>query len=428
MTMTPEPSAPAANTAAPRRFDVVIVGGGAAGTTVASLLKARRPQLTLCVIEPSDTHWYQPAWTLVGAGAFEIESTRRPTKACIPNGAEWIRGRVSTFQPDQNRVELEDGSAVSYGHLVVAAGLQLNWNKIEGLEATLGKNGVTSNYRPDTAPYTWTCIREFQGGKALFTQPAMPIKCAGAPQKILYMAADRFRRRGLKTELSFLMPGAAIFGVPFYAKALDRVASDYGIALKFGHTLVAVDGPRGRAVFETTADGQSTRHEMAFDLLHVVPPQTAPDFIRASPLADASGWVAVDKHSLRHSRFENVFALGDCTTTPNSKTAAAVRAQAPVVAQNLLAAVDGKTPTARYDGYASCPLTTSVGRIMLAEFAYDGVVTPSFPVDPRVPRRTYWWLKKSYLPSLYWGMLQGSLGPDWHKARSFPDEVPAFSP
>lgn len=406
---------------------VVIIGGGAGGATVASLLLKQRPDLDVAIVEPADTHWYQPAWTLVGAGAFKVEDTGRPMASCLPKRAKRIQSKAAGFRPENNEVVLDDGRSIGYGQLVVATGIQLDWKKIEGLEATLGKHCVTSNYRKDLAPYTWECIQAFNGGKALFTQPAMPIKCAGAPQKILYMAADHFRRRDLKSDLSFFTPGPSMFGVPFYAKALDKVVAEYGITPKFGHTLVAVDGPAKRATFETKLGDTLTRVELPFDLLHVVPPQSAPDFIKASPLADASGWVSVDKHTLRHTKYENVFGLGDCTTTPNSKTAAAVRAQAPVVASQLIHALEKTVSTAKYDGYASCPLTTSVGKIMLAEFAYDGVVTPSFPLDPRVPRRIYWHLKKSYLPTLYWGMLRGNLGLDWHAPRSFPDAVPAFS-
>jgi len=204
---------------------VVIVGGGAGGATVASLLLRQQPDLDVAVIEPSDTHWYQPAWTLVGAGAFKVEATGRPMETCLPAQATRIKARVSGFAPERSEVLLEDGRRVGYGQLVVAAGLQLDWTRIEGLQATLGRNGVTSNYRPDLAPYTWECLQAFNGGQALFTQPAMPIKCAGAPQKILYMAADRFRRRGLQASLSFFTPGAAIFGVPFYARALDKVVA-----------------------------------------------------------------------------------------------------------------------------------------------------------------------------------------------------------
>lgn len=405
---------------------VVIVGGGAAGTTVAALLLKADPTLDIAVVEPSDTHWYQPAWTLVGGGSFDVAKTGRPMAACLPKRVRWVQARVAGFQPADNQLTLEDGRTIGYQHLVVAAGLQLDWHKIDGLAETLGQNGVTSNYRHDLAPYTWERVRNFAGGRALFTQPPMPIKCAGAPQKILYLAADRWRRAGVKAEMAFFTPGPAMFGIPFYSKALDQVVAEYGIAPKFGHTLVAVDGPAKRATFEVKQGDTTTRVEQSFELLHVVPPQSAPDFIKRSALADASGWVTVDKHSLRHTQYANVWALGDCTTTPNSKTAAAVRSQAPVAVANLLASMRGQAPSAKYDGYASCPLTTSVGRIMLAEFVYDGVPAPNFPLDPRVPRRMYWHLKKDYLPPLYWGMLRGNMGVDWHQVRSFPDAVPAL--
>ena len=407
--------------------DILIVGGGAAGLTVATLLRRRRPSLKIIVVEPSDRHCYQPAWTLVGAGQFQISDTVKPTATVMPAGVEWVKQRVTKFNPRQNFVELEDGSGLEYRHLIVAAGLQLDWGKIEGLEATLGKNGVTSNYSFDYAPYTWECIRNLKGGRALFTQPGMPIKCAGAPQKILYMAADYFRQQSVKVDLSFLLPGAAVFGVPFFAKALNEVVAEYGITTSFGHNLVAVEGSRRVATFERVQGTDRQQVEMPFDMIHVVPPQSAPDFIKSSPLADASGWVVVDKNSLQHPAYNNVFALGDCTTTPNSKTAAAVRAQAPVVAGNLLSLMDGEPLSRSYDGYASCPLTTSIGKIMLAEFGYDGAIMPSFPLDPRVPRRMNWWLKRYYLPHLYWKMLNQDLGPDWHRTRTYPEHLPPLT-
>jgi sulfide:quinone oxidoreductase len=409
------------------KTDVLIVRGGAAGMTVASLLRRTRPSLELTIVEPSEQHFYQPAWTLVGAGQFRIEDTVRKTAELIPGGVQWIKQRVTAFEPRANSVSLDDNSRIIYRYLVIAAGLQLDWRKIEGLAETLGKNGVTSNYSFDTVPYTWDCVRKHRSGRALFTQPAMPIKCAGAPQKIAYMAADYFRHHDVSTEVSFLLPGAAVFGVPFFAKALDAVVAEYGIVPRFGHNLVAVDGSRQIATFEKVQGTEKQRIELEFGLLHVVPPQSAPDFIKSSPLADPSGWVLVDKNTLQHPNFANVFALGDCTTTPNSKTCAAVRAQAPVLVGNLLAAMDDEVLAESYDGYASCPLTTSIGRIMLAEFGYDGAIMSSFPLDPRVPRRMNWWLKRHYLPKLYWRMVSSGLGPDWHRRRTFREAVPAIA-
>lgn len=410
------------------RHTVLIVGGGAGGLTVAALLKRMQPTLDVAVIEPSEQHYYQPGWTLVGAGVFDAAVTRRETARYVPDGVHWIKDRVTQLDPAANQLTTASGAVIGYQFLVMAAGLQLNWGSIDGLEQTLGKNGVSSNYRFDLAPYTWECISQVRGGKALFTQPAMPIKCAGAPQKIMYMAADHWRRQGVIAEIHFFNPGAAMFGVPFYSQALEKVVAHYGVHKHFGHMLVAVDGERRRATFETTVGEAKQRNEVDFDFLHVVPPQSAPDFIRQSPLADAAGWVSVDKHQLRHTQYENVFGLGDCTTTPNSKTAAAVRAQAPVLVGNLLQAQAGQPLTHRYDGYASCPITTSKGRIMLAEFLYDGVVSPSLPLDPRIPRRGYWAMKKYYFPWLYWQMLTGDLGPDWHRVRKFPEAVPPLAP
>lgn len=408
------------------QHQIVIVGGGAGGLSVAGCLLKERPQLDIAIIEPSEHHYYQPAWTLVGGGAYEATKTRRPEAACIPGNAKWIREACASFEPDNNALLLANGDRVEYQYLVVAAGIQLDWHKIEGLEATLGKNGVTSNYRYDLAPYTWECIRNMTGGTALFTQPTMPIKCAGAPQKIMYLAADHFRTQSVRVDVRFCPAGASMFGVPPYSAALDKVVEAYGATPDFKHKLVAIDGPQKIATFEVGDTGE--RVDKHFDMIHVVPPQSSPDFIKQSPLANEAGWVAVDKSSLRHDNYNNVFGLGDCTSTPNSKTAAAVRSQAPVAAANLLAAIDGKQAPASYDGYAACPVTTSLGRVMLCEFSYGGVITPSFSGDPRLPRRSYWWLKKYYFPRLYWRMLNGNMGPFRSTERTLPEQLPAIRP
>ncbi len=414
------------NATSQRSHQIVIVGGGAGGLSVASALLKQQPELDIAIIEPSESHYYQPAWTLVGGGAYDIKATQRAEADCLPPQAHWIKQSVAKLDPAQNQVTLKDGCSVGYQYLVVAAGIQLDWDKIVGLEATLGENGVSSNYSFDYAPYTWDCIRNFRGGRALFTQPAAPFKCAGAPQKILYLAADHFRRNSISADIHFCTAAGAMFGVPFYSKALEQVMAHYGAAPDYKHNLVAVDGQNKQATFEVGED--KTLTTLDFELLHVVPPQSAPDFIKNSPLANEAGWIAVDPSTLRHDHYDNVFGLGDCTSTPNSKTAAAVRIQSPVVVANLLAVMDGNTPSHTYDGYASCPLTTSYGKVLMAEFVYGGTVAPNFPLDPRVPRRSYWWLKTVLLPRMYWAMVEGRPGPDWHAEREFPEQLPAIQP
>ncbi|SHH86122.1 NAD(P)/FAD-dependent oxidoreductase [Pollutimonas bauzanensis] len=411
------------------KHTVVIIGAGTGGAAVAARLRRAKPDLDIAIIDPSPFHYYQPAWTLVGGGQYAVARTRRPTKAVLPANVAYFQDHVTSFDPDRNQLALGGGNRLGYDFLVVAAGIQLNWDAIEGLSEALGKNGVSSNYRYDLAPYTWDCIQKLRGGVALFTQPPGQIKCAGAPQKALYLAADFLRKRKIQADLRFYTAAGAMFGVPFYSKALDKVIASYGAQAQLGRNLVAVNGPSKTAVFETVVDGQKQREEVAFDFLHAVPPQSAPDFIRNSPLADAAGWLDVDKSTLQHVRYPNIFGLGDCTSTPNSKTAAAVKSQVPVLAGNLLQALGGRQATAQYDGYAACPLTTSAGKVLLAEFCYGGVVSPSLPLDPRVPRRFYWWLKKSFLPFFYWNVLiKGRNLASTHKKRDFPEQLPAIRP
>lgn len=408
------PALPPADSSRADHHKVVIVGAGAAGIATASSLIARDPSLDIALIDPADVHYYQPGWTMVGAGVFKASSTAHTMAATLPRGVHWIKARVDGFDPQGQLVLLEGGRAVSYEQLVVCPGLKLDWNAIEGLSETLGRNGVTSNYRYDLAPYTWQLVRELKQGRALFTQPPMPIKCAGAPQKALYLSCDHWLRSGHlgNVRASFFNAGAVLFGVPDYVPALMSYIDKYGVDLNYQHRLTAVDGANKRATFvRTLPDGSTETRVEAFDMLHVVPPQVAPDFIRQSPLADAAGWVDVDPHTLRHRQFGNIHALGDVANTTNAKTAAAARKQAPVVANNVLVALGRLATLAQYDGYGSCPLTVERGKIVLAEFTYGGKLAPSFPrwlLDGRRPTRLAWLLKAQILPPLYWkAMLKG---------------------
>ncbi|MEM1044931.1 MAG: TIGR01244 family sulfur transferase [Pseudomonadota bacterium] len=395
-------------------FDIVIVGAGAAGIAVAASLQGRKPGLEIAIIDPADIHYYQPGWTMVGGGIFEARDTAKTMGSLIPRGVHWIKGAVAAFEPKDDAVILDGCRVVKYGRLVVCPGLKLDWARVEGLEETLGRNGVTSNYRYDLAPYTWKLVEEMASGRAIFTQPSMPIKCAGAPQKALYLSADAWRRRGVldAIDIQFNNAGGVLFGVKDYVPTLQHYMDRYGATLNFFHDLVAVDGPAKQATFEIRKpDTEPVRVTTEFDIMHVCPPQTAPDFVRVSALADPAGWVDVDRSTLRHTEFENIWSLGDVMNAPNAKTAAAARKQAPVVAENIVADIDGRSPVALYDGYGSCPLTVERGRIVLAEFGYGGTLLPSFPsflIDGTKPSRAAWFLKEKMLPPIYWkAMLRG---------------------
>ena len=401
-------------TAEDARFDVVIVGGGAAGIAVASSLKSRKADLDIAIIDPADIHYYQPGWTMVGGGIFKAAQTAKTMGSLIPSGVHWIKSAVAAFEPKDNAVVLDGCRVVKYDRLVVCPGLKLDWNKVDGLVETLGKNGVTSNYRYDLAPYTWHLVQNLNHGRALFTQPPMPIKCAGAPQKALYLSGDHWKRTGVleNIQIEFMNAGGVLFGVKDYVPALMDYVKRYDAKLNFFHNLVAIDGPSRTATFEVKEpETDARRVEVGFDMIHVTPPQTAPDFIRVSPLADQAGWVDVDQATLRHKTFDNVWSLGDVMNAPNAKTAAAARKQAPVVAENLVADIDGRQPHAEYDGYGSCPLTVERGKIVLAEFGYGGKLLPSFPkwlIDGTKPSHAAWLLKERLLPPIYWkAMLRG---------------------
>ncbi|SFI88648.1 bifunctional protein tyrosine phosphatase family protein/NAD(P)/FAD-dependent oxidoreductase [Celeribacter neptunius] len=396
------------------KFDVVVVGGGAAGVAVASSLKSRKSDLEIAIIDPADIHYYQPGWTMVGAGVFEPSTTAKTMGSLIPRGVHWLKSAVAAFEPKNNAVILDGCRVVKYDRLIVCPGLKLDWDRIEGLTETLGKNGVTSNYRYDLAPYTWELVKGLKGGKAVFTQPPMPIKCAGAPQKAMYLSAYEWEQQGVlkNMDIQFMNAGGVLFGVKDYVPALEGYVNRYGIDLNFFHNLKSVDGAAKKATFTVAMpDTDPSEITVDFDMLHVVPPQVAPDFIRVSPLADAAGWVDVDQVTLRHKEFDNIWSLGDVMNAPNAKTAAAARFQAPVVAENVAADIDGKGPEAAYNGYGSCPLTVEKGKIVLAEFGYGGVLLPSFPkwaLDGTKATRKAWWLKEQILPPVYWkAMLRG---------------------
>lgn len=390
---------------------IVIVGGGSAGITVAARLRRALPKATLTLIEPSTKHYYQPLWTLVGGGVVDKEETERDQESVLPAGVAWLCDAATAFFPESSEVETRQSGRIGYDYLVAAPGIQLDWDKVKGLREALGKDGVCSNYSYQYVDKTWEFIRRFSGGSAIFTFPLGGVKCGGAPQKIMYLADDTFRRNGVRerSTVTFASAAAAIFQVPKYAQQLSRIIERRGIETRFLHNLVEVRPATREAVFQRLDPKDEVKEcVLRYDLLHVAPPQSAPDFVKQSPLAGPTGFIDVDKYTLQHTRYANVFALGDASNLPTSKTGAAVRAQAKILVENLVNLVNGDRLGARYDGYTSCPLVTGYGKLILAEFDYDLVPKETFPFDQGKERLSMYLLKRYGLPPLYWnGMLRG---------------------
>lgn len=389
---------------------ILILGGGSAGISAAAQLRRADRGLDIGIVEPSENHFYQPLWTLVGAGVFRPEASRRSEADFIPPRVDWIRDRVSGIRPDEKSVVTAGGRRLTYDWLVVALGIQIDWTAIPGLADGIGTRGICSNYSFEHVAFTWETIRTFKGGTALFTVPNTAVKCGGAPQKIMYLADDAFRRQGVRacTKIVFASPQKSIFAVEKYRKTLEAVIARKKIDARFRQNLVELRPDAREAVLENL-DTQE-RSVIAYDMVHVTPPMSAPDVIKHSPLANAHGWCEADKLTLRHPRFPDVFALGDAAGLPTSKTGAAVRKQTPVLVHNLLAAMRGAPLDAAYDGYTSCPVVTGYGKMVLAEFDYDSKPKESFPFDQSKERYSMWLLKTQVLPRLYWyGMLRGRL-------------------
>ena len=413
-------------TAKPTRTSarIVIVGGGTAGITVAARLCRAIKQPNVTIIEPSEQHVYQPGQTLIGGGVFTREQIVRDERDYIPAAARWVKDTVVAFHPDKNEVVTAGGQNIGYDYLIVAPGLQLDFNLIAGLEGHLGKDGICSIYTLDDAERTWRMIDGFKGGNAIFTFPATPVKCAGAPQKIMYMADETFRRHGVRVDshITFATAGLRIFGIDAYVGPLNQVADRKKIERKYQYQLVEVRPEKKEAVFSVTREKiqgdqkvqEKVQEVLPYELLHVVPPMSAPTVVQTSPLAHSEGadkgWLKVDRATLQHLDYPNIFGLGDVIGVATTKTGAAIRKQAPVVVHNLLATIDGKDPATsfnKYTGYTSCPLITGYGKLILAEFDYSGKPVPSIPWDSTKERFSGWLLKVYALPALYWyGMLR----------------------
>ncbi|WP_186388069.1 MULTISPECIES: FAD/NAD(P)-binding oxidoreductase [unclassified Stappia] len=397
---------------------ILILGAGAAGTALANRLATRLPGARITLLDPRQAHYYQPGFTLIAAGLKPASYSVSTTAEWLPRNVDWIAEAAAEVDPEAKRVVTTSGRALSYDYLVVATGLKLDFDAIEGMSTDLiGSNGIGAVYAgPDQAAATYAEMSRFteKGGTALFTRPATEMKCAGAPLKYAFLTDDTARRKGTrgKVKIIYAAHGGAFFSVPIVNEKVRMLFEERGFDTVKNHVMVAIDPGKRIATFDTPEG----RKEIGYDFTNVIPPMRAPDAIRFnSPLSwqegpfAADGWVEVDKHSLRHLRYPEVFAIGDIAGVPKGKTAASVKWQVPVVEDHIAAQIAGKESTASYDGYTSCPLITRIGRAMLVEFDYKDNLVPSFPglIAPLEELWVSWLMKEIALKATYNAMLRG---------------------
>ncbi|XP_022109965.1 sulfide:quinone oxidoreductase, mitochondrial-like [Acanthaster planci] len=396
---------PAPASISPSMYKFVVVGGGAGGLAMASSLSRKHGKGQVAVIEPGDEHFYQPLWTLVGGGIKEREASRRLMKDVMPKACDWIKDKAVEFDPENNNVKTSDGRVVQYDYLVVAMGLQLNFDQLKGLpEALKNDPMVCSNYSYDTVGKTFKAIQNFKSGNAIFTFPNTPVKCAGAPQKIMYLAEEYFRQNNKrdKANVMYFTPLASIFSAPKYAAVMADICKKRGIQVNLRHNLVEIKPDSKEVVFAKLDTEPNEMITLPYEMLHVPPPMGPPDLLKASPLAGPAGFLSVNKETGQHTKYPNVFGIGDCTDFPTSKTAAAAASQSRILKKTIDAVIGGLTPVDKYDGYTSCPLVTGRRSCVLAEFDYNLEPLETFPFDQGVERRTMYHMKADVLPTMYW--------------------------
>lgn len=403
-----------------KHFPIVVLGGGSGGCSMASRLCRLIGQGKVAIVEPSKFHFYQPMYTLIGAGVTDAENSERLMTDVLPKYCVLFQSKVEEFDPEASQVQLSTGETLTYRYLVIALGLQLDFSKIDGLPEGLESDPmICSNYSRQTVEKTFPALRSFKGGNAIFTAPNTPIKCAGASH-FMYLADEYWRNAGVRDQstITFKTAKDVVFGVPKYAETIKQIIDRKDIKVNFNRNLIAVDHRKRVATFQRTDSTSTVTEDCKYDFLHITPPMSAPTVLQnsKSQITDETGYLDVDKYTLQHVKYPNIFGLGDCVNLPTSKTAAAISSQSTVLIDNIANIVNGATPVEKYDGYTSCPVVTGYNKCILSEFDYNGDPLETLPLDQSKERWVSFLMKEHLMPELYWrGLLTGH----WNGPKQF---------
>lgn len=388
-------------------FRLIVLGGGAGGISTASRILSKKKDLKneVLIIEPGDYHFFQPGWPLVGSGEVKLEATKKETKKVIPKGARWMKAFVDSVDPVKREVKA-DGKTVSYDFMIVALGLELDYEAIKGAKESLGKNGVCTNYLYNYVEYTYESLENTTGGNILVTKPQSLIKGGVSAENSLFTMDDYIKKHDRDVDIVFRTGRSEIFGVKKYSDSLVEQLEAKNIDYKLNEELVEVDGDKKEAVFKNHETDET--HTVPFETLIITPPMHGPSALKGSGLLDDEGWVDVDKHTMMHNTYTTVFSLGDASNLPTVKMGGAVRQQLPVLVDNLIERMDDKDPTHVYDGKTACPIATEYGELILAEFGYNKIPKETTFLDQSDDKKLFYQFKKNMLPIMYWyGMLNG---------------------
>lgn len=417
---------------------IVIVGGGTGAIMTLSKLKRSIKNPDITIIAPNEKHIYQPGQIFVASGEMPLQDIILDNNDYIDtNAVKWIKDEVKTFNAQDNSVVTRNGQIISYDVLIVATGVAYHYEKIKGLtKEDIGTNGIASVYLNDLEKGTsrgategWTWFNELKETAktkkptVIYTHPNTPIKCGGAPQKVLYLSADYLRQSDLSANFIFATSNAKLFPLPKVDKELHIAQNRYDkITNKFQHHLESIDVKAKKATFihayeEKVFDPDLEEYEMVsyakkvemdYDYIHIVPPMSPVKAVMDSDLISENGWLDIDIQTLQHKKYKNIFGIGDVCNISSCKTGGAARHQTPIVIQNVLAYLKAKNITGQYDGYTACPLKTQYGKIIMAEFNYKGPA-PTLPFLAYEKPRWIWWAFDLYMlkPMYQYLMLRG---------------------